>query len=265
MVQRLLIILTALLVTVSCSSPRKISRVGIRDPETIISENKSEIPSIRKVSSLRNKVFKMKYVSGCSRGLVDNLRQLSLDRISQPGCPTGFEGRIRSAVEKNLISGREQALFESLQEIDCRGRGLLGEFGGGATLVEAVRLFMNSGLLKIADKDSDGAKGRSVAQLEKQPLVNDLREIYSSNIPVQKHVQLNGEFVLSESDLGYLVGLVKGHCRYRSVAHFEANNAAIVSMERTEAVLSDPNLREQFKSLREKLQGVMDAEIRSFF
>lgn len=291
--------LAVLLLVAGCSSKRKISNVGVRDPRSVISENRGEEVKASEISDLRKRALNASATGGCDANLTKYLNKLSLTHIPEPKCPEGYNTRVSEAMRDQELTSEESLLFESLRKVECNGRVLISKADSLRSIADSVGIYLNQNSnfarrtpIKLNPVESEvrepsselerkriqrklqeereaqeaalRAKRRAVTLRDK--LLDDLRQINDRNISIQRRIALSGSYVLTEDNLQFILNLIGNRCRIGSIQnYFARDNASLMAMEHTESLIVDPSLKHEFAMLRTMVQSILDNYIESFF
>lgn len=290
-----LVILLLICFVSGCTSKRKISNIGVRDPRSVVSDNRSDAIEATEISRIRNQALHIQPKGSCSSELTKYLNKLSLTHLPQPKCPEGFEDRVVEAMQSHQLSSEEGLLYESLRKISCKGRALVARSDDQYSIAESLATYLNrrptpkpreddavtTASLAGREPSSKAEKRRILREIQEREaaatkereklslldtIAEDLRQINDQNVAVQRRIALTGSYLLTEENLRFIINLIDNGCRMQSIRnYFARDNASLIAMERTESLIRDPSLKREFAKLRRMVQGILDEYIESFF
>ena len=248
-------ILAATLICFGCTSARKASRYNLPpDPGMGGVEAVEAAPSL-----LRQEAIKLSPVGTCDTSMVKRVRVLALKRWPKVGCPERF-GDLLTKFEPSY-SSEERSVLRALERIDCQGQGLISIAEGTSSLADGLKDFLER---KVP---AEVAEGRFTASAEGEAqLLQVLERVMALNVPRERQVSSQGEFILPEAQLQSIVGLVRNGCRLRNIeSYYDRDRQILAAMETNESLLLEPALRQEYISLREGLRRIFSQQIRSYF
>lgn len=242
----------------ACTSERKATRTEVREPTAVA----SEVKVVQPPSTLRQSASVLPLQNGCGRAMVKHVRSLALRRWPKAGCPQAFAAYVQSVIEESKLNSEDRAILDTLKRIDCQGQSLLSNMDGADSLADSVKSLLDRERGVLAPSSS-----REVATAsDLHGLGESLQKILSLNVPLEKKISSDGEYLLSEDNLQFILRLSRDNCQMRSGQQFfDRDSAMLVAMESNESLIVDASIRRDYSELRKSLQKVFDQNIRSFF
>jgi hypothetical protein len=238
---------------VACSSPRKLSQVGLREPAAL-----RDGPV---VTALRQETIALEdFAKACPAELKTEFSALAAERVQFPACPEGFNENFQNSLM--LLKLEERSTLEEVLGSQCRSLGL-GEFGD--SLEQLYTTFETTGPLGRRSIIKESFVSNSPDLQALASLKGSLEEIVGQHLPLERWARRYGAFVLPEEDLRYLHGLiVKRGCR---VGEEEVDEAyrSIRGLEDLAKILKEGPLRTRIETLLAGVHKVIDRRIQEYF
>lgn len=237
----------------SCSTTRKISQVGLREPASARSSTA--------ISELRTRIStSTEPKKACPAEIRENFSALAAERVSFPLCPAGLAELVQSSVP--YLTLEERSTMEEVVSSQCRSLGN-SEFG------EALENL-------IAGYDSTGPIGRRLKIVEtlrptdgETKILGDLRlavqELVDHNLPLDRWVRRNGEFVLPDEELKQLARLIEDNGCKMSEQEVDHGYQTVRSLEELAKILKPGPQHARVDAFIGGVHKVIEQRIKEFF
>ena len=224
----------------SCSSQRKLSQYGMRQPSSVA---QNESPPME----YRTKFREQPIPASCSKEMADFFPSIVEAKIVMPGCPAFLRQNYLAA--KSLLSHDEKNTIEEILKNECRSANNIA--------LDSL-VFDNSFSTTLFDPAA--AKNPFLLALK-----NEVQNIIRQCLPVDRWITRSGEYLLNEQSLQLLdTLLVKEQCKIGS-AQAETIFRTLRYFEELLAVLPAGDQKQLVEKLYIEVQKVVDDGIKELF
>lgn len=251
--RRIFLFLFAACSLASCSATRKISQVGLREP--------ASVQVSISVSELRSQIIESReFAKACPQEIRDNFAKLAAERIHFPGCPSGLNELVQTAIP--YLKLEERSTMEEVINSQCRSLGN-SEFGDALENL-------------LANYDSSGPLGRRAKIVQTllpldgetrnlQNLQGAVQELVDYHLPLDRWVRRNGDHVLPDEELTHLNRLIfTDGCRMTD-QEVDQGYRTIRGLEELAKILKDGPQRDRIQSFLLGVDKVISQKLKEFF
>lgn len=241
----------------SCAATRKISQVGLRDPNSI-ARSPGSVESIQELRKMVSAMAGEALPGQCPQELRDFFPLLASERVVLPACPKGFQLVVQENMKRLKVD--ERALLDDIGNSNCQNfenngdnlLGLLNNFDSTGPLGRRARILET---MRAADGEM-----RELMDLKK-----GLELIANTNLPLSRWVKENGSEILPNRDFPRLYDvIVKRGCSLDSYDVEEAYET-LQRLEDLSRLLQDERQKELFLPYLGGLHRLLDNRIMEFF
>ena len=239
----------------SCSTARKVSKVGIRSLSSEEAAQRDMISGVR--AKAENGAYNSKL---CPKEINSEFAKLAAAKVPQPSCPQGFLELVQ--VSSSLLKLEERSLLEELANTQCRA------------LVDSEQYIYVRNFLDRYE--SDGPIGRrkgitesviSMAEDFKtlERLRSFLDEILSVNLPMERWIARNGGYVFPEVELGFFYNLVtQNNCRVNE-DDIDDGFRAMQTLEELRRLIPEGATKNSLELFMQGIHRVIDKKVGEYF
>jgi hypothetical protein len=244
--------LSLLLLFCACGTTRKISQVGLREPS---SDSNAVV-----ISDLRNRISQTeKLAANCPKG-TEYFSALASERVIFPTCPSPLVENFQHAL--NYLKMEERTTIEEAITSQCRS---LSNAQYGESLESLVANFESTGPLGRRAAITHTLRSTEAETKILLGLKKGLEELVYQNLPVDRWVEVNGDFLIPERDLSQLDRLlVTQSCRLGD-QDLEESYQMTRSLEELARVLKEGEQRSRLENFLGGVHRIIDEKIQEFF
>jgi hypothetical protein len=236
----------------TCTAARKISQVGLREPSSV---EKSIV-----FSDLRSKlVMGMEIPKSCPKEL-KGFSKLAAQRVIFPECPAGLMENFQLAIP--LLNLEERSTIEEMMNSKCRSLGT-SEFGN--SLENILNNYDSTGPIGRRNKVITTVKSMDGEFKLLADLKANLLEVAQVNLPMERWVKSNGEFLLPDQDLELQFRLImENTCNLREI-QIDGIYGSVRGLEEVQPLLQDQNQQLLLAEFLNGLQKIIDKRLQEYF
>ncbi len=245
-----LAMMASALIMLGCSTTRKISQVGLRNPASVPEELQSE-----PISALRARVQLLTQLPReCPDGIQRELPWLAQQQVKLPLCPAGFTERMQQNL--NLFRLEERGFLEEVVGSQCRS---LSAEDRQVMLRSLLESFRQMGTVQRTE-DGSSENGRTMEELRE-----NLSSLLLVNLPLERWVVRNGRWAIPEGDLEQLESIiVRGACRVQA-SQMEQGYQTLQTMEDLQSLLPDGEQKARLGKFLNGFHKLIDNKVVEFF
>jgi len=249
------LLITIFLGLVGCSTARKVSKVGLRELSSEEGGQQNALSEVR--AKIQNTT---RFSRACPKEVESELAGLAALRVLAPSCPKGFMELVQ--ISTNMLKLEERSLLEEMSTAQCRSM---------------VELELDSSLRGFLDEfEIDGPVGRrkgiteSFVSMEDdfktlERLRSSLNEVLSVNVPFERWIARNGNYVLPEADLHFFYSLViQNGCRVDSDV-IDEGFRAMQTLEELRRLMPDGSAKSSLELFMQGIHKLIDKKVGEYF
>lgn len=236
----------------TCSASRKISQVGLREPDSV------QKPIVFSETRARL-AMGLPLPAGCPKEL-SGFSALSVQRVLFPACPTGLPETFQLSL--SMLTLEERSTIEEMLNSRCRSLGTT-EFGN--SLENILNAYESTGPIGRRNKITQTVQSMEADFKLLASLKANLHEISQVHLPLDRWTRLHGEFVIPDEDLELLFDLIqKNSCRLRD-QQIDGYSSAMRNLEELLPLLKDQNQQNLLLDFLKGFQTVIDKKLQEYF
>jgi len=236
-----------------CTTTRKISQVGLREP--------SSVREATVISAQRSRIIATtEFKKSCPVEIRENYAALAAERIVFPPCPAGLQDTVQNSLP--YLTLEERSTMEEVVNSQCRSLGS-SEFG------EALENM-------IAGYDSTGPVGRRAKIVQTLRAVDGeertlgalkegVQELVHHHLPLDRWVRRNGEHILPEEELKALHRLIEVNGCRMSEEEVDQGYRTVRSLEDPSKLLKAGPQQEKVEAFIGGVHRVIEQKLKEFF
>ncbi len=236
----------------TCSASRKISQVGLREPDSV------QKPIVFSETRARL-AMGLPLPPACPKEFAA-FSTLAVQRVLFPACPLGLPETFQLSL--TMLTLEERSTIEEMLNSRCRS---LGTTEYGNSLENILNAYESTGPIGRRNKITQTVQSMEADFKLLASLKASLYEISQVHLPLDRWTRLHGEFVIPDEDLELIFDLVqKNACRFRD-QQIDGYSSAMRNMEELVPLLKDQNQQTMLIEFLKGFQSVIDKKLQEYF